>query len=83
MVCKRNERCSEVPRTDQSGRILRRAGRIVEDVNKIDFIIRDDQDILDAITDFPHLAHNTWVDKGDLALFSDLGPTGINKKTCH
>ena len=35
MVCKRNERCSEVPRTDQSGRILRRAGRIVEDVNKI------------------------------------------------
>ena len=54
-----------------------------EDVNKIDFIIRDDQDHLDAITAFPHLAHNTWGDKGDLALFSDLGPTGINKKTCH
>ncbi len=51
-----------------------------EDVNKIDFIIRDYQDHLDAIKDFPHLAHNTWGGKGELALFSDLGPTGINKK---
>lgn len=51
-----------------------------EDVNKIDFIIRDYQDHLDAIRDFPHLAHNTWGGKGELALFSDLGPTGINKK---
>lgn len=51
-----------------------------EDVNKIDFIIRDYQDHLDAITAFPHLAHNTWGGKGELALFSDLGPTGINKK---
>ena len=50
-----------------------------EDVNKIDFIIRDYQDHLDAITAFPHLAHNTWGGKGELALFSDLGPTGINK----
>ena len=32
------ERCSEVPRTDQSSRILRRAGRIVGDVNKIERI---------------------------------------------
>lgn len=32
------KRCSEVPRTDQSDRILRRAGRIVEDVNKIERI---------------------------------------------
>ena len=51
-----------------------------EDVNKIDFIIRDYQDHLDAIRDFPHLSHNTWGGKGELALFSDLGPTGINKK---
>ena len=43
-----------------------------EDVNKIDFIIRDYQDHLDAITAFPHLAHNTWGGKGELALFSDL-----------
>lgn len=51
-----------------------------EDVNKIDFIIRDYQDHLDAIKAFPHLAHNTWGGKGELALFSDLGPTGISKK---
>ena len=51
-----------------------------EDVNKIDFIIRDYQDHLDAIEAFPHLAHNTWGGKGELALFSDLGPTGISKK---
>ncbi len=37
-----------------------------EDVNKIDFIIRDYQDHLDAITAFPHLAHNTWEEKGNL-----------------
>ena len=51
-----------------------------EDVNKIDFIIRDYNDHLEAIEAFPHLAHNTWGGKGELALFSDLGPTGINKK---
>ena len=36
--------------------------------------------VIYAITAFPHLAHNTWGGKGELALFSDLGPTGINKK---
>ena len=53
--------------------------------NRLNFLfaISFAHDHLDAITAFPHLAHNTWGDKGDLALFSDLGPTGINKKTCH
>ncbi len=40
-----------------------------EDVNKISFILSSYQ-----------LIANTWGGKGELALFGDLGPTGITKK---
>lgn len=51
-----------------------------DDVNKISFILRDYQDHLDSKIEFPTLEANTWGGKGELALFGDLGPTGITKK---
>lgn len=50
------------------------------DVNKISFILSSYQDHLDSKAEFPHLVANTWGGKGELALFGDLGPTGITKK---
>ena len=52
-----------------------------DDVNKISFILSTYQDHLDSKVDFPTLEANTWGGKGELALFGDLGPTGITKKT--
>lgn len=51
-----------------------------EDVNKISFILSSYQDHLDSKTEFPELIANTWGGKGELAIFGDLGPTGITKK---
>ena len=51
-----------------------------DDVNKISFILRTYQDHLDSKVDFPHLVANTWGGKGEVALFGDLGPTGITKR---
>lgn len=52
-----------------------------DDVNKISFILSSYQDHLDSKVEFPELEANTWGGKGELALFGDLGPTGITKKT--
>lgn len=51
-----------------------------DDVNKISFILSSYQDHLDSKTEFPHLVANTWGGKGEVALFGDLGPTGITKR---
>ncbi|MBQ0064528.1 MAG: HAD family hydrolase [Firmicutes bacterium] len=51
-----------------------------DDVNKISFILSTYQDHLDSKVEFPHLIANTWGGKGEVALFGDLGPTGITKK---
>ena len=51
-----------------------------DDVNKISFILSSYQDHLDSKTEFPELVANTWGGKGEVALFGDLGPTGITKK---
>lgn len=51
-----------------------------DDVNKISFILSSYQDHLDSKKDFPELEANTWGGKGELALYGDLGPTGITKK---
>lgn len=51
-----------------------------DDVNKISFILSTYQDHLDSKVEFPTLEANTWGGKGELALFGDLGPTGITKK---
>ncbi len=51
-----------------------------DDVNKISFILSDYQDHLDSKKQFPTLEANTWGGKGELALFGDLGPSGITKK---
>ena len=51
-----------------------------EDVNKISFILSSYQDHLDSEVEFAGLEANTWGGKGELALFGDLGPTGITKK---
>ncbi len=51
-----------------------------DDVNKISFILSSYQDHLDSKTEFPHLIANTWGGKGEMALFGDLGPTGITKR---
>lgn len=50
------------------------------DVNKISFILSKYEDHLDSKVEFPNLVANTWGGKGELALFGDLGPTGITKK---
>ena len=52
-----------------------------DDVNKISFILSSYQDHLDSKVEFPTLEANTWGGKGELALYGDLGPTGITKKT--
>lgn len=52
-----------------------------DDVNKISFILSDYQDHLDSKIEFSELEANTWGGKGELALFGDLGPAGITKKT--
>ena len=51
-----------------------------DDVNKISFILSSYQDHLDSKVEFPTLEANTWGGKGELALYGDLGPTGITKK---
>ena len=51
-----------------------------DDVNKISFILSSYQDHLDSKTEFPDLVANTWGGKGEMALYGDLGPTGITKK---
>ncbi len=51
-----------------------------EDVNKISFILSTYQDHLDSKVEFPNLIANTWGGKGEVALFGDLGPTGITKR---
>ena len=51
-----------------------------EDVNKISFILSSYQDHLDSKVEFPTLEANTWGGRGELALFGDLGPSGITKK---
>ena len=50
-----------------------------DDVNKISFILSSYQDHLDSQKEFPHLIANTWGGKGEVALYGDLGPTGITK----
>lgn len=50
------------------------------DVNKISFILSRYQDHLDSQKEFPHLIANTWGGKGEVALYGDLGPTGITKR---
>ena len=51
-----------------------------DDVNKISFILSSYQDHLDSKAEFSELVANTWGGKGELALFGDLGPTGITKR---
>lgn len=51
-----------------------------DDVNKISFILSCYQDHLDSQKEFPHLIANTWGGKGEVALYGDLGPTGITKR---
>ena len=52
-----------------------------DDVNKISFILSSFQDHADSAEDFPDLEANTWGGKGEHALFGDLGPAGITKKS--
>lgn len=51
-----------------------------DDVNKISFILSSYQDHLDSQKEFPHLIANTWGGKCEVALYGDLGPTGITKR---
>ena len=51
-----------------------------DDVNKISFILSSYQDHLDSKIEFPTLVANTWGGKGEVALYGDLGPTGITKR---
>ena len=51
-----------------------------DDVNKISFILSRYQDHLDSQKEFPQLIANTWGGKGEVALYGDLGPTGITKR---
>ncbi|EGJ27857.1 HAD family hydrolase [Streptococcus porcinus] len=50
-----------------------------DDLNKVSFILRDYQDHLDSILEFPNLEANTWGGRGETALFGDLGVKGVTK----
>ncbi len=52
-----------------------------DDVNKISFILSSYQDHLDSKAEFGELEANTWGGRGEQALFGDLGPTGITKRS--
>lgn len=52
-----------------------------EDVNKISFILRTYNDHLDSKETFKNLEAHTWGGKGEMALFGDLGPGGITKRS--
>jgi len=49
------------------------------DVNKMDFVLGDYQEYLDAKEYFKHLNVNTWGGKGEEALFCDFSPKNITK----
>ena len=51
-----------------------------DDCNKVSFILNSYQDHLDSIKEFPDLKPGTWGGAGEIALFGDLGPTGITKR---
>ena len=51
-----------------------------DDINKISYILSSYQDFLDSQAEFPTLEANTWGGKGEMALFGDLGPSGITKR---
>ena len=51
-----------------------------DDVNKVSFILSSYQDHLDSKVEFAGMEANTWGGKGEVALFGDLGPSGITKK---
>ncbi|EFR45354.1 Cof-type HAD-IIB family hydrolase [Streptococcus pseudoporcinus] len=50
-----------------------------DDLNKVSFILRDYQDHLESIIEFPNLEANTWGGRGETALFGDLGVKGVTK----
>ncbi len=50
-----------------------------DDLNKVSFILRDYQDHLESIIEFPNLEANTWGGRGETALFGDLGVEGVTK----
>ncbi len=52
-----------------------------DDLNKISFILRNYQDHLDSIVEFPDLKPGTWGGKGEVAIFGDLGVKDISKAT--
>lgn len=51
-----------------------------DDVNKLSCILNDPGDHRAAVEAFPTLQRGTWGGRGALALFGDMGPTGITKK---
>lgn len=50
-----------------------------EDISKISFILRSNQDYRAAKTTFPELKVGTWGGKGEKALFGDFGLLGVDK----
>jgi len=50
-----------------------------DDINKISFVLHDDQDFLAAQAAFPQLKAGTWGGRGSHALFGDLGVPDIDK----
>ena len=50
-----------------------------DDVNKISFVLGDNQNFLDAREAFPDLKAGTWGGRGSHALFGDLGVANIDK----
>ncbi|MDO4415032.1 MAG: Cof-type HAD-IIB family hydrolase [Erysipelotrichaceae bacterium] len=75
-----------VSREDQAKRIREQFfivegdERYRDDVNKISFVLSSYQDHLDSKEEFSDMIANTWGGKGELAIFGDLGPSGITKK---
>lgn len=50
-----------------------------DDVNKTGFVLRSYQDYLDAVEEFPDMKVGHWGGVGELALYGDTSPIGVNK----
>ena len=50
-----------------------------DDVNKTAFVLKSYQDYIDALNEFPDMVVGHWGGVGELALYGDTSPIGVNK----
>lgn len=61
------------------GLLIENAPLYRDDLNKVSFILRSQDDYLEAVKEFPDLQVGTWGGKDDCALFGDIGIRDVDK----